>query len=228
MKFKLEPYNRNVPEEDLISDLLGVKEKLGKNRITREDYRSHGKYSPNTITRRFNTWNEALLKAGIELSNIRDISEVELFKNIEEVWIKLGRQPKYLEFKQPLSKYSVGPYEKRYGTWLKALQEFVDFINSESEDTPLEKVIEEKQDKTSKDFITHETKRNISDRLRFRILMRDGFTCKSCGRSPVKERGVELHVDHILPWSKGGETVPENLETKCKKCNLGKGNAFNV
>lgn len=54
--------------------------------------------------------------------------------------------------------------------------------------------------------------------------MRDGFTCKSCGRSPIKERNVELHVDHILPWSQGGETIDSNLETKCKKCNLGKGN----
>ena len=67
----------------------------------------------------------------------------------------------------------------------------------------------------------------MSDRMRFRILSRDGFTCQSCGASPIKERGVELHVDHIIPWSKGGETVESNLQTKCKKCNLGKGNAFN-
>jgi 5-methylcytosine-specific restriction endonuclease McrA len=81
-------------------------------------------------------------------------------------------------------------------------------------------------DKTKK--IGHKTKREISDRLRFRILMRDGFTCKKCGRSPMKDSDVELHVDHIIPWSKGGETIPENLETKCEKCNLGKGNEFNV
>ena len=80
----------------------------------------------------------------------------------------------------------------------------------------------------SEKTLKHKTKREISDRLRFRILMRDGFTCKKCGRSPMKEMGVELHIDHILPWSKGGETVQENLETKCKKCNLGKGNAFNA
>ncbi len=43
----------------------------------------------------------------------------------------------------------------------------------------------------------------------------------------MKEMGVELHVDHIIPWSKGGETLPENLEVKCTRCNLGKGNAFN-
>ncbi|WP_343324290.1 HNH endonuclease signature motif containing protein [Streptococcus sp. Marseille-P8640] len=33
---------------------------------------------------------------------------------------------------------------------------------------------------------------------------------------------VVLHVDHIIPWSKGGETVLGNLQTLCSKCNLGK------
>lgn len=33
---------------------------------------------------------------------------------------------------------------------------------------------------------------------------------------------VELHVDHIMPWAKGGEIVLENLQTLCSKCNLGK------
>ena len=72
------------------------------------------------------------------------------------------------------------------------------------------------------------TRREISDRQRFRILVRDGFRCKSCGKSPFAEPDVELHVDHVLPWSKGGETTDYNLETKCKQCNLGKGNAFNA
>ena len=40
--------------------------------------------------------------------------------------------------------------------------------------------------------------------------------------SPAKDPGVELHVDHIFPWSKGGETVLENLQTLCSRCNGGK------
>ncbi|NTV30014.1 MAG: HNH endonuclease [Candidatus Omnitrophica bacterium] len=36
--------------------------------------------------------------------------------------------------------------------------------------------------------------------------------------------GLELHVDHKEPFSKQGKTVLENLETKCRDCNLGKGN----
>jgi 5-methylcytosine-specific restriction endonuclease McrA len=58
------------------------------------------------------------------------------------------------------------------------------------------------------------------------ILQRDNFTCKKCGRSPAKDQNIILHVDHIVPWSKEGETVVENLETLCKECNLGKSNVL--
>ncbi len=55
------------------------------------------------------------------------------------------------------------------------------------------------------------------------VLARDNWTCKSCGRSTRVDR-VRLHVDHIVPRSKGGSDDPENLQTLCEKCNLGKGN----
>jgi len=29
----------------------------------------------------------------------------------------------------------------------------------------------------------------------------------------------EMEGDHIVPWSKGGKTVPENLQMLCKRCN---------
>ena len=55
--------------------------------------------------------------------------------------------------------------------------------------------------------------------LRFEILKRDNFTCKYCGRSSPS---VILQVDHIVPFSKGGISVSENLVTSCFDCNIGK------
>lgn len=66
--------------------------------------------------------------------------------------------------------------------------------------------------------------RNPSTRLRFEVLARDKFTCRFCGASPAKDPSVTLHIDHIVPWSKGGETSLDNLQTLCAKCNLGKSN----
>lgn len=65
--------------------------------------------------------------------------------------------------------------------------------------------------------------RYINQKLRYKVLHRDRFRCVICGRSPAKDLSIELHVDHILPWSKGGKTMEENLRTLCSDCNLGKG-----
>ena len=166
--------------------------------------------------------------AGLAETRKYALSDEELFTNIEKVWIYLGRQPKRDEMNDRENTPSVissTTYEKRFGSWRGALEEFIQYINSgSSEDCETDDSVENTIDEESK--IKHKTKREISDRLRFSILMRDGFTCQSCGASPTKERGVELHVDHIIPWSKGGETEEKNLQTKCKRCNLGKGNAF--
>lgn len=55
------------------------------------------------------------------------------------------------------------------------------------------------------------------------VLARDNWTCCSCGRSS-KEEGITLEVDHIIPRSKGGTDGLDNLQTLCKKCNIGKSN----
>lgn len=65
-------------------------------------------------------------------------------------------------------------------------------------------------------------RRDPSTRLRFEVLYRDKFTCRFCGASPTKDPSITLHIDHIIPWSKGGFTTLDNLQTLCSKCNLGK------
>lgn len=67
--------------------------------------------------------------------------------------------------------------------------------------------------------------RNLSRRMRFAVLYRDGFICQYCGRKPPE---VTLHVDHRNPFSLGGENSMENLLTACSECNLGKSNRFST
>ena len=40
--------------------------------------------------------------------------------------------------------------------------------------------------------------------------------CPKCEKHYAIE---EMEGDHIVPWSKGGKTVPENLQMLCKRCN---------
>ena len=61
----------------------------------------------------------------------------------------------------------------------------------------------------------------IPDVLRYRVLMESGERCALCGATK-KER--PLDVDHIVPRSRGGKNVYENLQILCSKCNRSKGN----
>lgn len=225
MKFELKKTARGLSDEQLLLDLRQVAQGLGRDTVTIAEYSEHGVGNASTIQRRFGSWFKALDLAGLKPSRSKiGIADEDLFENLRALWTSLGRQPSYSEAKAPLSEFSAGTYENRFGSWSEALARFVEWVNTDES-------TEKNTAQTSVSAVAagrsqRRTKREISDRLRFRILVRDGFTCLSCGASPLKTPGTELHVDHIIPWSNGGETVPENLKTKCLRCNLGKGNAF--
>ena len=216
----------------MIEDLQRVSDLLKQSTVTIDDYNQYGKFHATTLTRRFGSWFNCLSKASLKPSRSKiGITDEELFEEIEKVWVKLGKQPKYSEMRD-ISKYSVGTYEKRFGGLRKALEKFVEYINAEEneyESAPIE-VLEPSNCQYTKSNNTielastskHNTSRNINIRLRFKVLAIDNFKCRACGASPAKDPSVKLHVDHIIPWSKGGETVIENLQTLCSKCNLGK------
>lgn len=219
MKFELNPHNRNTPDEVLIADVKRVAGELNRESVTLDEYNERGQFNASTLKRRFGSWFTVLELAGLQRSRSPlNISEEELFLNLEEVWSRLGRQPKYAEIMKPLSKYSAGTYEHRFGTWRKALEQFVLDINREERVSSEDQIRQLEIVPSSR----HRTKRSINWRLRFLVLRNDDFKCRSCGRSPATDSSVILHVDHKIAWANGGETVIENLQTLCSICNIGK------
>lgn len=65
-------------------------------------------------------------------------------------------------------------------------------------------------------------RRIMNDDIRYNVLKRDNFQCQLCGATA--KDGAKLHVDHIIPVSKGGKTIMSNLQTLCDRCNIGKSN----
>lgn len=61
----------------------------------------------------------------------------------------------------------------------------------------------------------------LRDAVRTFVIARDGRTCRLCGSEIGPEE--RLHVDHVIPWSKGGTHDPSNLQVAHATCNLKKG-----
>lgn len=215
MDFEYKECKRNISDKELLEDLVSVAEKCQSKSLSILEYNLYGLFSASTIIRRFGSWNQALVLANMDCNN-HFYTEEELFENMEKVWITKGSQPVRRDMDNKLySDISSGAYARKYGKWSNALKEFVLYINKDTDEV---------FKKSNVDIVKHRTSRDVNLKLRFKVMLRDNFKCCICGASPAKDASVELHVDHIIPWSKGGETVMDNLQTLCSKCNWGKGN----
>jgi 5-methylcytosine-specific restriction endonuclease McrA len=56
--------------------------------------------------------------------------------------------------------------------------------------------------------------------IRAEIVARDNSTCYLCG---LWLNDNEIHLDHVIPVSKGGLHDPSNIKVACAYCNLSKG-----
>ncbi|HOY09300.1 MAG TPA: HNH endonuclease [Candidatus Omnitrophota bacterium] len=216
MKFEYEKHsNAPVKTEDLLTDLKRVAKEEQK--VSQSIYAKKGRYDCSTIIRRFGSWNKALKKAEIALANEINISDERLYENLLNLWQRLGRQPRRSDLTSKFSEFSQSPYNRRFKTWSNALKSFVEYANSQDKKV---------KGSTHQEDSARRAGRDPSLRLRFKVMKRDNFSCRSCGDSLAKNSSVILHVDHIKAWANGWETVLENLQTLCSKCNIGKSNVL--
>ena len=71
-----------------------------------------------------------------------------------------------------------------------------------------------------------ENVRRISGKTRLDVFERDDYRCQMCGRTV--DDGIKLHIDHIIPFSKGGSNEIDNLQVLCHECNLAKNNRMDL
>jgi len=177
-----------------------------------------------TISGRFGKWKSLLAEVGIAPVPLgRRYTEEECFENILTLWTHYGRQPHFGELKHLPS--SVGPkaYILRWGGWRAALSAFVKHVNCATAPTVERNEVEPICGNKGNTTVEVPAPRSIPLALRYKVLCRDRFRCVICGASPAKDITVELHVDHIYPYSLRPQNVEENLRALCYKCNLGKG-----
>jgi 5-methylcytosine-specific restriction endonuclease McrA len=222
MKLQLNGYVRKATDQQLLSDLRKAASHTRRNTISNAAYRIHGSYSPGVLMRRFGSWNNALQKAGLSVTKQYNIPAAALLQNIGTLWTALGRQPALSDLHPPLSRYGRRPYLRVFGKWSIALKKFV--AHTSTIEQP-QKTKHPSKIKTANiaTNVSRTRPGTITWRLRHLIMKRDHFRCKICGTSPASDPSVVLHIDHITPISKGGNSQPQNLQTLCATCNIGKG-----
>ncbi|MBR6045319.1 MAG: HNH endonuclease [Ruminococcus sp.] len=75
---------------------------------------------------------------------------------------------------------------------------------------------------TLNEYFSSNQRKLMTKELKEQIAKRDNYTCQMCGK--YMPDGVGLHIDHIYPISKGGKSIPSNLQVLCSKCNGKKSN----
>ena len=96
-----------------------------------------------------------------------------------------------------------------------------------TEETIVE-LIKALEEKLTISAFTKEQRALMTNKLRECIKKRDDFTCRFCGNSTFLEPNLLLEIDHIIPVSKGGCTIEDNLQTLCWKCNRAKSNKMEL
>ena len=231
---------RARPTKDmLLAELRSVHRRHPEAILTYSSYEAQGgTYSRGVFTARLGGWTAAVNAVGGISGEQARHSKAELFDEIQRLWELLGRQPKQVEMSR---QGSISPkcYVREFGSWTKAIHAFCDDRSTVEEvqstitnanaqlDTAVSSVLvqnsgEARVATSHSVHITHKTGRTVSDRLRFKVFKRDCFMCALCGRSPARAAGLELEVDHVVAYSRGGETEVDNLQTLCKECNRGK------
>lgn len=157
----------------------------------------------------------------------------------------------YLLASMLLSRYVISGYEERLGKWFihfetKRLADFdkpedqrdpelVSYQNATSHSTDAIESLEYRQKILSRDFflahpeiLLKDDDRAFTEEQRLAIFRRDGGICKL----QIKCKGLKMgwdddwHIDHKIPYAKGGKTSVENGQLACAACNLSKGSTI--
>jgi len=234
-KFELNRYQINkIPKSKVIEELKRVVELYDYRRFTRHEFDKVAKICKGTtVLNVFGTWQQALEAIGRTLEKRQIdrsiISTKVLFEEMERIWRLIGHRPSKNEWDISKPQYSYTTYKTRFKGWTNACLKFIESkmgygILESDNDITTESQNEKLDGKTPKHVL--KDLRTIPLKIRLQVLERDKFRCVFCGKSPATDIGVKLHIDHIIPFSKGGKTTLDNLQTLCYECNLGKGNAI--
>ncbi|MBI4079349.1 MAG: HNH endonuclease [Candidatus Levybacteria bacterium] len=239
MDFKFERTRVDkIPREKIIDELAKVSETYNHTRFTSKEFLRNASIGHQTVFREFVTWDAAMdcltdylkqknitLKPRTKPKRKDAYTQKQIFDEMQRIWSQIGHRPSKIEWEQTNPKINYNTVRRHFNGWTNACLRFIEYITGENNiveniDASVEKINMDK----NRIIYKPEDNRTIPLGTRLKILARDNFRCVYCGKSPSTDIGTKLHIDHIIPFSKGGKSIEENLQTLCLECNFGKSN----
>jgi len=228
-----------IPRAKIIEELEKVAQQHNYLEFSSDDFSKNSSISVGTVKNEFGSWHKALSilkerlkEKGLDLiprqsrSHLIPLTDKDLFEEMERIWNQLGHRPSCVEWKNSKPKITLGTYRYRFNGWANACLKFIEYkmgtnIVVTDENVVKQAVVLREDVREQIEYRVSKT-RVVPASVRVRILDRDNFRCVFYGRSPATDPGIKLHIDHKIPFSKGGRTTIDNLQTLCQDCNLGK------
>ena len=181
----------------------------------------HGRTSLSVVSRMYGGFDAACNVAGISHSGLKSAWTVEeLLISLEAIWIWKGQVPaaddvaRYAKAHPEETVPSKHSFLRKFGSWRNLVTNFSRYKQGFLTKDEFLKAVQVEPQKRQV--------RSIPSAVRYQVLARDRGRCVLCGAS--SDAGAALHVDHVMPKSRGGSDHPSNLQTLCQDCNAGKSN----
>lgn len=201
---------RQIPVKKIVVDITGKRINDANDAI---DYYliNYGKSTILTHIETINKWKKE------KLNKVKGNSKKKV--KLEKRWEKQEKELFIFDFVRVKTRYKQVNYQRRP----YKIQELERRVIS-SPNTLLSRIsFLEKTGHTVtyNQFNSLDQRKAMTKELREFVKKRDNYTCQICGKYMPDEVG--LHIDHIIPVSKGGKSIPQNLRVLCSKCNGKKG-----
>jgi HNH endonuclease len=214
--FGFEMFTRRskIPDEKIIASLRAFSRKRRGALFSQVEYNAwRGRVAHSgVISKRFGNWWKALTEAGVKTGRRQRWGTEEIVEFVERVWRELGHRPAARELVSAGGPSSAA-ISARWGTHLKLCKLMVDYKAG--------RITRSQLLLTGVRTRAARVRTGLRGGVRWEVLKRDGFRCTACGCAG--EAGNKLHVDHIVPVSRGGGNEMSNLRTLCAACNAGRG-----
>jgi hypothetical protein len=214
--FKVDRINTKHSKAEIIASLKKYGEQYGVTTFGMVEYNKWSKriVCSGTIRNYFGSWGKALRAAGFRAQGCK-LDPKEMVNAFKQCWREQQSVPSRKQLKDYLSRHNFPFRWRAYLDFFGSLNKLAQLVEAVEGGRSPEAVLYQRIEREKK-------RRSINLKDRRAVLKRDGYRCVKCGANRQKDPSVTLHVDHIVPVSKGGTSELDNLQTLCFDCNEGK------